>query len=165
MLFEVVDREGGLLRVKGGEGVFVAMVLGSVFREELGLAVSLVMRVGESEVDEEGLLGFLGLAATEVVENLLAVPVGAGFIGAAAFGSVFDNFKFLVCQRVAVSPLAGAHGLITGLIENSREGLRGGLSCAVLLIGRVSFLFFWNFPDALTGHDHRPRARADRSAP
>ena len=45
MLFEVVDREGGLLRVKGGEGVFVAMVLGSVFREELGLAVSLVMRV------------------------------------------------------------------------------------------------------------------------
>ena len=30
--------------------------------------------------------------------------------------------------------------------------MRGGLSCAVLLIGRVS-------------HDHRPGARADRSAP
>ena len=95
MLFEVVDREGGLLRVKGGEGSFVAMVLGSVFREELGLAVSLVMRVGEAEVDEEGLLGFLGLAAIEVVENLLAVPVGAGFIGAAAFGKAVASLIIL----------------------------------------------------------------------
>lgn len=163
--FEVVDGEFRLLGVESGEGISIAMIFSSVFGEEFGLSVSLVVWMREAEVDEERLFGFPGLAVTEVVHDLLAVPVGTGLVGFAALGGVFDNLKLAVGKAVAVATFAGAHRLVAGLIENFGESFWTWLDrCGVPFFG-VLFQLPGNAPDALAGHDHGSGAGADCATP
>ncbi len=168
MSFEVVGGELWLFGVQGGEGVGVAVIFCAIFGEELGLAVALVVRVGEAEVDEEGFFGFLGLAVTEVVHDLLAVPVGAGFIGFAALGGVFDDLEFAVGDAVAVSLFAGAHGLVASVVKEFWKCAWrwwGWFYCFFAAFFRLLSDVLGDAPDALTGHDHGAGTGADRTAP
>ena len=107
--------------IKSGEGFFIAVIFGAIFVEEFGLSVALVVRVGEAEVDEEGVFIFGGFAAVEVVEDLLAVPMGAGFIGVAAFGGVLDDLELVIRAGERVAALASAHGVVSRAIEDGSE--------------------------------------------
>ena len=156
--------------IKSGEGFFIAVIFGAIFVEEFGLSVALVVRVGEAEVDEEGVFIFGGFAAVEVVEDLLAVPMRAGFIGVAAFGGVLDDLELVIRAGERVAALASAHGVVSRAIEDGSERVFfkiGRDECGVVSVGSRFLLgvIRREVPDAAPGHNHVTGAGADRAHP
>jgi len=166
VLFEIVDGESGLHGMALRERVRVAVVGSSVFGEEIGLAISFVVRMGESEVNEEGFLGLLGLTVVQIINDLLAVPVEAGFVGFAPFGGILDDFELVVGVGITVASLASSHGLVAGFIEEGGKGFGLGiLWWEELTFFSSSFWFLGDFPEALSSHDHGAGASANCAAP
>ena len=155
---------------KSGEGFFIAVVFGAIFVEEFGLSVALVVRVGEAEVDEEGVFIFGGFAAVEVVEDLLAVPMGAGFIGVAAFGGVLDDLELVIragerVPRLQVRMVSYPARLKTAASECFFK--IGRDECGVVSVGSrfLPGVIRREVPDAAPGHNHVTGAGADRAHP
>lgn len=61
------------------------MIDRTVVGKQLGLAIARMVRMRETEVDEERLRVLGGLAVVQVVQDLLGVPRAARFICVAAF--------------------------------------------------------------------------------
>ncbi len=55
----VAVHKPGAERVRGRQRVFIGMVRGSIFRQQLGCAVAGVVRVGKAVVDHKRLAGIL----------------------------------------------------------------------------------------------------------
>lgn len=120
---EVVGGEGGLFAVERREAIGVGVIRGAVFGEKFGATVTGVVRVGEAIVDQEGFGGLGGLAGGEVVHDAVAMPSAAGLIISAAFGGIMPDGEESVGGFVTIALFAGAHGGVTGPIEDGGDGV------------------------------------------
>ena len=164
VLIKPVDRQGGLLRVRGRQRVLICMVRGSVFRQQLGCAVAGVVRMRKAVVDHERLLGLLFFPVGEVAHDLIAMPLAAALRRATAFRRIVANRECFVGRLVGIPFLAGADGLVSGVVENGGEGA-AFYPLRNQLVGLFPAVGSGGAPECAACHDHCPRAGADRTGP
>ena len=93
------------------------MVYGSVLCEQFRSAVTRIVRVRETEVDQKWFLILRCLAIDQVIHHLIAVPDAAGFVRAASLRGIMTNSKLLIGTFVAVASLARPHRAVASLVK------------------------------------------------
>ena len=125
------------------------MVGGAVFCEQLRLAIAGVMGMRQAEVDEKRALVLFLFPFAELIEHAVGVPSTAGFVGAAALGGVVDDAELLVRCGIAVALFAGAHGGVSGAVEDGADGVFLKVGRAFLRTGADRQVL-----EGATAHDH-----------
>ena len=144
--------------VGGRRHGFVRVVGGSIFCEQLRCAIADIVGMGKAEVDEERSCVIFFFPFAEVIEHAISMPGGAGFVSAAAFRCIVDDAELFVRGGVAVALFAGAHGGVSGAVEDGTNGV-----CLKIRRAILRSLADRQPPDRATTHDHVPRGRADRA--
>jgi hypothetical protein len=147
----------GLFRVRGWQRISVGMIDGTVLGEQLWLAITGVMRVGKSEIDQKRAGVARKLALVEVVENLLGMPCTSVGVVTTTFVGVFSDSELLVGAFIAVPDFAGAHRRITGTIEDGGHGVLLEIGRTVTFCARPDR----QVPQTSPAHNHVSRRRAD----
>ncbi len=141
------------------------MVHRPVFLEQIGRAISNVVRMGEPEVYEERIPIFCFFPFVQVVDHLLPVPMAAGFFRSAPLGRVMTDRELGVGRTMTVTILASTHGIVACLVENGGQTIldRVGDSRLLLLFLVLFSPGSLQVPDRSPRHDHSPRGRTYRA--
>ena len=153
------------LRVGRRQGLLVAMIYCPVLLEQFGRTVPHVVRMGKAKVDEEGIL-VLGLfPVVQVIHHLLPMPVAARLLRAATLGGIVPHRELGVGSTVTISILAGPHGIVTGLVEDSGQAILDRIHDAGLFLLFLVPLSAGSLqvPDRAARHDHSPGGRTYRT--
>lgn len=102
------------------------------------------------------------------------MPGASGFFGSTTFRAVLAHGELRIGGFVTVSVFAGPHRIVTGVIEDSRHAVFGGVKrvekCVVgcrSLVGEANDFLglsvgsFRQMPKRATGHNHVTRGHAD----
>ena len=118
MFRQIIDRQLRLLVIGRRQRIPVAMIHRAIFLEQLRRAITHIVRMRKTEVDQERIGIFNEFARVEIFEHPLRMPRAAGLRRAAALGGIVHHLELLVRAIVAVAAFARAHGSVTGTIEN-----------------------------------------------
>ena len=165
-----VGRQWRLSRIRRWKRGLVGMIRRTVRRQQLGRAIPRVVRMGEPEVDEEGIRVAHALPLLEVRHHLVAVPGTAAFRSALALRRVATDAKQRISRLVGVALLAGPHRVVAGALEHRRhrEPLEAGWAVAGSTPSRSLRPLRPARPDRqvphrAAAHHHVPARRADRA--
>ena len=166
---QVVGRKGRLLRIRRRQGVLVGVIDRPVLVQKAGLAVAHVVRMGEPEVDQEGIRVLPRLPPGQEVQDLPGMPGTSALVGASPLGGIMPHGEEGVGLFIAVAPLAGPHGVVARPVEDSRHRVHGQVRRNQPGIGDVRVhgpaRLVRDVPDRAARHDHVPRRRADSADP
>ena len=169
MLRQPVDRQGRLIGIGRRQVLLVEVIDRPILRQQSGLAVTHVVRMRKAVVNEERVLVLGCLALLQVIHDLLSVPMAALFVGAPAAGAVVAHSEELVGCFVAVTVLAGPHGIVAGPVEDSRQSVLGQVGRHLLRIGHVrvhdASRLVRNVPNRTARHHHVARGGAHSAHP
>ena len=99
------------------------MVHRPVLLEQFRRAIPGIVWMGESKVDKEGIGVLRFFPIVQIVNHLLPVPVTAGFLCSATPGGVITHRELGVGPIMTIAVLAGAHGVVSGRIEDSGQAI------------------------------------------
>ena len=122
---QVVGRKGRLLRIRWRQGVLIGVIDRPVLAQKAGLAVAHVMRMGEPEVDQEGIGVLPRFPPGQEIQDLPGMPGTSALVGASPLGGIMTHREECVGLFIAVAPLAGAHGVVARPVEDSRHRVHG----------------------------------------
>ncbi len=100
---QVVGRQWRLSGVSSRQVVPVSVIDCPILGQQLRSSITSVMWVGETEVDQKGIVIFFRFALVQVVEHLLGVPCAAGLGGAATLGRIANDGELFDWRRRSCS--------------------------------------------------------------